>query len=92
MRRRDRQAKAIRKLLLEYLSVNGYCAGDKCVHLGTTERATEIDHVDGCEWNQRKVSSTERQFRFLDEWIAGVKLRAVCRSCNAKHLNNRRNK
>lgn len=44
----------------------------------------EIDHVDGRTWSPRKFDSLKRSLKYVAEYAAGVRLRALCRSCNAK--------
>ncbi len=63
--------------LLRTLSPNGRCAA--CNEPG----AIEVDHVDGRDWSPRALSKTQRTARYWDELDQGVKLRALCRSCNA---------
>lgn len=42
----------------------------------------EIDHVDGCTWEHRRVSWSTRIRRYVAEYRAGVRLQILCRSCN----------
>ena len=42
----------------------------------------EIDHVDGCTWDQRRAGRAARTLRYAREYRAGVPLRILCRSCN----------
>ncbi len=44
----------------------------------------EIDHVDGRTWSPRKFDSLKRSLKYVAEFAAGVRLRALCRSCNGK--------
>jgi hypothetical protein len=50
----------------------------------------EIDHVDGATWNQRACNAWVRAARYWRELEEGVRLRALCRSCNGGHRNRRR--
>lgn len=43
----------------------------------------EVDHVDGCVWDKRKVNAWTRAARYWRELKQGVRLRALCRGCNA---------
>ena len=43
----------------------------------------EIDHVDGCTWEQKRLNTQSRWYRYLREYRSGVKLRLLCRTCNA---------
>jgi hypothetical protein len=43
----------------------------------------EVDHVDGCAWDKRKVNAWTRAARYWRELKNGVRLRALCRGCNA---------
>jgi hypothetical protein len=56
--------------------------GGCCAKCGATKKL-EINHVDGCTWIQRRVSSHARLLRYLNEYRAGVRLNVLCRSCNA---------
>lgn len=42
----------------------------------------EIDHVDGCTWQHRRLSWSARIRRYVAEYRAGVRLQILCRSCN----------
>lgn len=44
----------------------------------------EIDHPHGRDWEPRKLSLRQRVKRYEDEHKAGVKLRVLCRSHNAR--------
>lgn len=58
--------------------------GGKCAECGRTEIAVlEIDHVDGRTWSARGLSSYRRVLRYWREFRAGVRLRVLCRRCNA---------
>lgn len=45
----------------------------------------EIDHIDGRTWYGRSLNCLDRIRRQWKEYDSGVKLRAVCRTCNASH-------
>jgi hypothetical protein len=58
----------------------GRCA--KCRVYYSFDRL-EIDHVDGCTWNKRAVNAWRRVARYYREFLSGVRMRVLCRSCNA---------
>jgi uncharacterized protein len=66
-----------KKDLLRRLSPSGTCAACK-----QTGGKLEVDHVNGRNWSPRELSKTQRAARYWDEYDRGVKLRALCRSCN----------
>jgi hypothetical protein len=43
----------------------------------------EVDHVDGCTYDKRELAAWTRAARYWQEHDRGVRLRALCRSCNA---------
>jgi hypothetical protein len=45
----------------------------------------QIDHVDGRTWEPRKHNMHIRAARYWREYLAGVKLRALCKKCNGAH-------
>jgi hypothetical protein len=49
----------------------------------------EIDHVDGRTWYGRALNFLDRIRRQWREYDAGVKLRAICRSCNGSDGSRR---
>ena len=57
--------------------------GGRCEECGATERL-EVDHKDGAGWSHRRMSSHQRVMRYVAEYRAGIPLRVLCRSCNAK--------
>lgn len=67
----------------------GYGQCSRCHRYFSHDRL-EIDHVDGATWNKRRCNAWVRVARYWREFQAGVKLRALCRSCNGGHLNYRR--
>lgn len=48
------------------------------------EKDAEVDHVNGRDWQARNLSSATRVRRYVAEHAAGVPLRVLCRSCNAR--------
>lgn len=52
----------------------------------------EIDHRDGRSWPVRIPSRTQRVKRYWNEFLAGVRLRALCKSCNTADGNRRRSR
>lgn len=65
--------------------------GGACAVCGDpTGDLLEIDHVEGCTWSRRGVNSLQRVLRYWREYLAGVPLRCLCRSCNAKDGGARR--
>lgn len=80
-------ASELRLALLSILSPDGECGecGDVFFHLNM-----EIDHVDGRIWSARDLFQIDRVKRYWREYLDGVRLRALCRSCNAIDGNRRR--
>jgi hypothetical protein len=64
--------------LITRLSPNGRCA--TC---DETE-GLEVDHIDGRDWSPRDLSRSQRAEKYWDEYNAGVKMQALCRSCNGR--------
>ncbi len=64
----------LRKMLIRAL-------GGVCVDCGTAKHP-EIDHVDGCTWDQNHAGRENRLRRFAREFREGVRLTVRCRSCN----------
>lgn len=66
-----------RQVLLRTLSPEGKCSlcNEKADDL-------EIDHVNGRDWQPREMTTNQRIERYWKEFSTGVKLRALCRSCN----------
>ena len=52
----------------------------------------EIDHRDGRTWPVRKPSRNQRVRRYWFEFLSGVRLRALCKSCNTADGNRRRSR
>lgn len=44
----------------------------------------EIDHVDGRLWSAKATAPHTRAKRYWSEFLAGVRLRVLCRECNAR--------
>lgn len=65
--------------------------GGSCASCGDpTGDLLEVDHVNGRDWSARGTSSLQRILKYWREYLAGVPLRCLCRSCNAKDGNARR--
>ena len=71
------RARARLRGLLLILAPDGRCATCK------RKRPLEVDHVDGCTWSRRSLNRWARVNRYVREFRSGVRLRALCRSCNA---------
>jgi hypothetical protein len=56
--------------------------GGKCEKCGAREQLT-IEHKDGRAWSMRKESSWQRMKRCWTEYNKGVRLGALCLSCNS---------
>jgi hypothetical protein len=50
----------------------------------------EIDHINGRNYDARRLSTWRRAARYWKEYAAGVPLRAICRGCNTKDGGYRR--
>lgn len=65
--------------------------GGSCALCGDpTGDLLEIDHPEGRCWSARGTSSFTRVLRYWREYLAGVPLRCLCRSCNARDGGGRR--
>jgi hypothetical protein len=64
----------------------------RCAKCGTSHEVEdlEVDHIDARDWSGRALSRLQRAKRYWSEFLAGVRLRALCRSCNAIDGNHRR--
>lgn len=62
--------------MLLKLAPDGKC--DECKSKGDLE----IDHVDGRSWDPAELSAEQRIAKYEAEYEDGVKMRALCRSCN----------
>jgi hypothetical protein len=87
--RRD-LATDLRLALLRVLSPDGRCR--KCKKRVGVDHL-EIDHVDGRQWSNataRMCSRPQRIKRYWREFLDGVRLRALCVTCNRTDGANRR--
>ena len=80
-------ASELRVALLRVLAPESKCA--ECGAIVDLE-ALEIDHRDGRSWSARLLSRLDRARRYWTEFLDGVRLRALCRSCNAIDGNRRK--
>lgn len=80
-------ADRLRVSLLCVLAPEWKCAKCGVVH-GVED--LEVDHVNGRAWSGRAVSRLQRAKRYWSEFLAGIALRALCRSCNAVDGAHRR--
>jgi len=44
----------------------------------------EVDHIDGRTWSWHSLNALDRIRREWREFAAGVRLRALCKSCNSR--------
>lgn len=65
--------------LIKRLAPSGKC--DEC----GKRLPLEVDHVHGRGWDPAELSSQQRAARYWQEHDDGVKLRALCRSCNGSN-------
>lgn len=79
------RARAQLRGLLLILAPDGRCALCK-----KRRRALELDHVDGAGWSRRALNRWARVNRYIREFQSGVRLRALCRVCNAGYNPKRR--
>jgi hypothetical protein len=63
--------------------------GGRCAQC-RARRRLEVDHVDGATWSRRALNSRARTLRYFNELNRGVRLRVLCRSCNAIDGNRRK--
>jgi hypothetical protein len=77
---RGEYARQRRVQLCAVLSPDGNCA---VCDENVGHDALTIDHVDGCTWNKTRVNAWMRAARYWREYQSGVKLRAICGSCNS---------
>lgn len=80
-------ADRLRVSLLCVLAPEWRCA--KCGKVHAVDEL-EVDHIDGRNWSGRAISRLQRAKRYWSEFLAGVRLRALCRSCNAVDGGGRR--
>jgi hypothetical protein len=76
----------LRVSLLEVLAPDGRCAECGAAH---EIEQLEVDHADGRTWYGRGLNFLDRIRRQWRELDAGVRLRALCRSCNASQGTRR---
>lgn len=76
----------LRVSLLEALAPDSRCAG--CGARSDLEDL-EVDHVDGRTWYGRALNFLDRIRRQWREFDRGVRLRALCRRCNASEGTRR---
>lgn len=77
---RSELALQLRISLLEAIAPEAQCA--RC-RRPTPHEDLEVDHVDGRTWCGRRLNFLDRIRRQWVEYVDGVKLRALCRACNA---------
>lgn len=70
----------LRVSLLEALAPDSRCA---CCGAVYQLEDLEVDHVDGRTWRGRALNFLDRIRRQWREFDRGVRLRALCRRCNA---------
>lgn len=87
--RKNREAKTTLAALINVLG--GRCASPFKDPRCTLLERLEVDHVDGREWRLDGVKFYQRIERYLDEYKRGVRLRVLCRSCNAIDGNVKKN-
>jgi len=76
--RHSRRARKLRLALVEIL-------GSTCANFdGTCAGGLEIDHVNGRDWEPRKMSSLGRVNRYIREYESGVALQVLCKSHNVR--------
>lgn len=63
--------------------------GAACAICGSDE-ALEIDHRDGRSYDVRKMGRYDRAKRYWSEYLAGVRLRVLCKTHNAGDGNTKR--
>jgi hypothetical protein len=65
----------------------GRCAICRCA---IPARMLEVDHVDGRQWEVRRVNAWTRVARYWRELRARVRMRALCSNCNGRTGATRR--
>lgn len=75
--RSEKSAGVLIAELLDKLSPDSKCK------LCDEESTLEIDHVNGRNWDPAALSRKQRAIKYWEEYDDGVKLQALCRSCNA---------
>lgn len=83
---RIEQANALRITLVMHLAKSTAPGRGQCAECkeSVDYELLEVDHVDGRLWSARALSSFQRVVRYWNELFAGVRLRALCRSCNGR--------
>ena len=59
--------------------------GNRCASCSATEEGGTqlfVDHIDGREYEVRRVASHTRMKRYLDEYRSGVRLQLLCKACD----------
>jgi hypothetical protein len=77
-------AKRRRAQLVHLLAPDLRCAEPECGKQVEDACELQIDHVDGKAWQARKKTSHNRVARYWREYLAGVPMRVLCSSCNAR--------
>lgn len=80
--------RASRDALVRTLSPDLLCAG--CGWRARRPSQLEVDHIDGRMYVLRTLARWTRVRRFWRELEDGVRLRALCRSCNGSDGARRR--
>ena len=76
---RGREAVALRQMLIIRL-------GARCGGCGVVDGQLDVDHVLGRGWDRpaREYDSYSRVRRYWREFLSGVALRVLCRTCNGR--------
>lgn len=101
LRQRRNRRKAVRRLrreLMARLAKRARMNKPRCAMCGWPDRdgkrrqdpdslrdKLQIDHVDGRDWDVTKHGQWTRIRRYLREFEEGVRLRLLCRKCNAAY-------
>lgn len=80
MARADRERAYFRRLEL-VKKLGGKCVD--CGTKGTPKNPLEIDHVNGRNYDLRKMDPSWRVSRYWQEFRNGVELAVRCKRCNA---------
>lgn len=78
-------AATLREMLLRKLAPDGRCQEPSCGKKPRKRANLQIDHQDGRTWDLRRMNRWARAKRYWREYEDGVRLRALCKPCNAKH-------
>lgn len=88
-----RTARAIRQRVALVVAITepGHAGGVLCAICRTEHDPAdmEIDHVDGIGWDHASMNMRMRVARYWREHRAGIRLRGLCRSCNARDGSRR---